>query len=115
MSTLEVNVPMPQADPRPDRLQQHDRCQRLGDRLRHRADHRHRRHRAGQRERRHDRRLAAPRQPHRPVQHRPVVLQRRGRVDVGVHARRRVELVMRQPAAMRTISMTSSIRSGPSE
>ena len=42
--------------------------------------------------------LPAAREPHGAVEHRQVVLERRGRVDVGVHARRRVELLMGESA-----------------
>ena len=77
---------------------QRNRRQPFGQAKRHRPRHRHRRHRARQRERRHHHRLPPPRQPHRPVQHRIVMLQRADRVDVGVHARLRAELVLAQPA-----------------
>ena len=42
--------------------------------------------------------LPAAREPHGAVEHRPVVLERRGGVDVGVHARRRLERLGREPA-----------------
>ena len=63
-----------------------------------RSGQRDRRHRASQRERRDDGRLAAPRQAHHAVDHRPVMLERRGRIDVGVHARRGVKFVVGEPA-----------------
>ena len=80
-----------------DHLRQHHRAQRLGQALSHRAGHRHRRHGTGQRERRHHQPLPPPRQPHPAVQHRIVVLERRGRVDVGEHVRAGLERFVRQP------------------
>ena len=42
--------------------------------------------------------LAAAREPHRAVEHRPVVLERGGRVDVGVHPRLGLEFLVRETA-----------------